>query len=1040
MWYPSVNALLEDRRGVIWMGGSIGLARLEGERWYSWVGKYGAPLAQVISFGEDVQGTVWAGTTKGLWRLGHNEIEIFDRDHGFFSDTVYAVRGLARASDDTLWLGTPQGLGGCRFEHGTPTCRVLTTSDGLPSNAVSRLAESAEGHLLVGTASGLCRYDFETLSCGGWTEGVPGGQINALLVFEDNRLVVGTDTGLAIEQRSPDAKRSPESLVVRPDGFAQWIGRDSQPGFLAPRTATTTAVALASVAEFNGALPALGQTLPPLTITQADVTFRIMAAEPNTAPGKNPTWCAYAFDDQAWSRWQTTAVAPVTSLGNGAHVLRARCKSADLVVDATPTTVAFSVALPTPLWLMLSPGFVALAVLWFLRRRLRLLWLYVSHLRYRPIPTELFLPRGPLALADELVGRDGVLAWLHERAVHADQANACVVLLCEPGGGLSSVLRSFQPPANVLCVKLELGKGGESEVSGFIGEIAGAILKAATDAGIRIEMPLAGEPVHQFSLSPSTQDLLHNPYRSLEALLLQLCAAAPTRPLMLVLDNANLLHELASRDDRFGDYLIGFLKDLVYNAKIRVLLCLGLVGDSSLLSQRFADLFAIASTRQVTPLSLAETAELLQRRARPALTFSPDACALIHRQTGGRIRVIEQLGAAIAGDLAAERRNLVHMRDVEAAAQLVLQQTIGPFEALWAALGSKNRLVLSLLAELGATPRDLLVQAARERQAPFLEEELHRRVEQLLRDHLLAEDAGVVRVGATLLERWLCEYHPFKEATVLEVDSIGHYQILDRIGEGGMGVVYRARDPITSREVALKVMNKALVGSDNARKRFLREAEMGLRLKHPGIVRIFERGEIDLQCFIAMELLQGTTLRQYVRTLGPLAWREALDILASIADALSAVHEHHIVHRDLKSENIMLVGPERSPKLMDFGLARWSDLSSMTGSHALLGTMPYMSPEQVAGEPPEPSWDLYALGVIGYEMLTKTVPFAEEHTLALLRAIAQKDPPPLASHGVTVPAAVEALIMRLLQKDPQRRPLTASDVRQAVLQVVKDTE
>jgi serine/threonine protein kinase len=171
-----------------------------------------------------------------------------------------------------------------------------------------------------------------------------------------------------------------------------------------------------------------------------------------------------------------------------------------------------------------------------------------------------------------------------------------------------------------------------------------------------------------------------------------------------------------------------------------------------------------------------------------------------------------------------------------------------------------------------------------------------------------------------------------------------------------------------------------------------------------------------------------------------LPWREALEICECVASALEAVHGAGAIHRDLKSENVMLVGPERVPKLMDFGLAHWSDLSALTGSHALLGTLPYMSPEQVAGHDAEPSWDLWALGVVLHEMLCGVVPFSEDTAIRLMKRITNEPYKPIAEHGVSAPPAVESLLARLLAKAVGERIATAAELRAVINQVLATTK
>jgi serine/threonine-protein kinase len=232
--------------------------------------------------------------------------------------------------------------------------------------------------------------------------------------------------------------------------------------------------------------------------------------------------------------------------------------------------------------------------------------------------------------------------------------------------------------------------------------------------------------------------------------------------------------------------------------------------------------------------------------------------------------------------------------------------------------------------------------------------------------------------------------------------------------------------------VALKVMARHLLSNDEAKRRFAREAALTMGLRHPNIVRTLDRGEHEGHTFIALEYLEGETLRERLRRDGRLPWRHAVAIAADIASALDEVHHANVIHRDIKSANIMLAGPSATPKLTDFGLAYGEDLSVMTQSGHLIGTMAYMSPEQVASGDAQPAWDLYGLGVVLYEMLTGVVPFAAKESLALMRAIAYEDVPPPTGKHADIPAAVAAVVMKMLAKAPSSRYPNAAEVEAAL--------
>ena len=200
---------------------------------------------------------------------------------------------------------------------------------------------------------------------------------------------------------------------------------------------------------------------------------------------------------------------------------------------------------------------------------------------------------------------------------------------------------------------------------------------------------------------------------------------------------------------------------------------------------------------------------------------------------------------------------------------------------------------------------------------------------------------------------------------------IAGYDIIGTLGEGGMGIVYRARDAALDREIALKVIRPESLGVQ-ARERFVREAKACSRINHPNIVTVYAAGEDGGAPWYAMELVDGETLRAVIHR-GPVPWETAADWIAGVLDALSRLHAEGIVHRDLKPENI-IVTRDGAAKLMDFGIARLSFETSLTADGATLGTARYMSPEQVRGTPVDARSDLFSLGAVLYELPTANLP------------------------------------------------------------------
>ncbi|HET6341255.1 MAG TPA: protein kinase, partial [Gemmatimonadota bacterium] len=255
--------------------------------------------------------------------------------------------------------------------------------------------------------------------------------------------------------------------------------------------------------------------------------------------------------------------------------------------------------------------------------------------------------------------------------------------------------------------------------------------------------------------------------------------------------------------------------------------------------------------------------------------------------------------------------------------------------------------------------------------------------------------------------------------------TVGHYEILEPIGAGGMGTVYRAHDTRLDRDVALKFLPPHLTYS-GAQVRLLVEARAAATLEHPNICTVYEIGESqDGRPFIAMALCQGRTLKERLAH-GPLPLKEAIAIAAQIARGLAAAHARGIVHRDVKPGNVVLT-VDGTVKLLDFGLAKTAE-STVTRSGMTPGTVAYMSPEQARGDPLDQRTDLWSLGVVLYEMLTGVRPFRGGNDRALLQAILHESPEPVSKLCPEIPEAVPPIVDRLLRKTPEERYCSAGEL------------
>ena len=227
--------------------------------------------------------------------------------------------------------------------------------------------------------------------------------------------------------------------------------------------------------------------------------------------------------------------------------------------------------------------------------------------------------------------------------------------------------------------------------------------------------------------------------------------------------------------------------------------------------------------------------------------------------------------------------------------------------------------------------------------------------------------------------------------------DISHYKITAKLGEGGMGVVYKATDTKLERTVALKFLARHMLSNDEAKKRFVREAKAAAALDHPNICTVHEIDEADGETFIAMAFLEGRTLADAIAA-GPLKLADVIDITTQTAKGLREAHGKGIFHRDIKPSNMVLIekgAKERLVKIMDFGLAHLTDRSKLTEDNTTLGTPAYMSPEQAQGIPVDRRTDIWALGVVLYEMIVGEMPFPGEYPQAILYSILHEEYEPL---------------------------------------------
>jgi serine/threonine-protein kinase len=263
-----------------------------------------------------------------------------------------------------------------------------------------------------------------------------------------------------------------------------------------------------------------------------------------------------------------------------------------------------------------------------------------------------------------------------------------------------------------------------------------------------------------------------------------------------------------------------------------------------------------------------------------------------------------------------------------------------------------------------------------------------------------------------------------------ELPVVPEHEVIGVLGRGGMGIVFRARHLQLNRPVALKMILAGAFALPSQRQRFLREAEGIAAIDHPNIVRVYDAGESDGRPWFTMELVEGQNLARKINGT-PQPVGESVALVASIAEAIALAHRHAIVHRDLKPSNILLT-PDGTPKVTDFGLARWAgDEAETTLTGSALGTPSYMAPEQASGGNSRvigPAADVYSLGAILYELLTGRPPFRSDTATATIQQVLTSEVVPPSRLNARVPRDVQTICLKCLQKEPQRRYAGAEEL------------
>ncbi|MGC8928459.1 MAG: protein kinase domain-containing protein [Myxococcota bacterium] len=258
-----------------------------------------------------------------------------------------------------------------------------------------------------------------------------------------------------------------------------------------------------------------------------------------------------------------------------------------------------------------------------------------------------------------------------------------------------------------------------------------------------------------------------------------------------------------------------------------------------------------------------------------------------------------------------------------------------------------------------------------------------------------------------------------------------NYEVVKKLGEGGMGVVYKAVHNLSGQEVAIKMLPPELSQDEGIRTRFINEARLLAKLDHPNIVTLYNFLEEDQKFYLIMQFVKGKTLEEHIRERGKIPLEEAIQIFSQVCDALGYAHELGVIHRDIKPANIMIT-PDKRVKVMDFGIAKLTGGTKLTATGIAVGTVWYMSPEQIRGAELDARSDLYALGITLYEALTGRVPFNSESDYEVRKSHVELEPPSPRTFDGTLPESVERVLLKVLAKNPADRYQSAQEFKKAI--------
>lgn len=793
------------------------------------------------------------------------------------------------------------------------------------------------------------------------------------------------------------------------------------------------------------------------------LALTVSALTPHRALAPDRHWYRYRLDGGPWQALRHETSLLLEDLADGEHQLEVLAKGERLAADSTPAILYFRVDKPLPPWLW--PLLVGSLVAVGLANRRRLLWPYQRwrYRKYRPIPDTLFLPGRLLPADGPLYGRERLVRETLGLLVPRGAQGASVIVDGEKGVGKSSLRKRLlaERRRDPSCITVEIdveALATDNTVTAFVAGVRSSTATQLDTARVRVpelgigDTETLSEKSAVSELTSLARAVRKNPYHHLDAFFGALLDILGDRSLLICFDNAVTLNRLATLDQVYGSHLLVYLRRLLQRSQ-KISLMFVLDGPRRRLGHEFAPIYEISTALAIGALPDADASEALRKLSDVYLGLHDRALETLLAAAGGNPLLLQKVGDAVAGICRKKATNFCDVATADAARAALVQDADQALSRWWGRQDVRTRQVLSAIAEhdLGHSLEGL-TRSLTELHAPLFAQEVRREVD------VLTDLGTVMRQGERYALRsqvqrlWIRGNQPLERVVASAQNFVRSYQILEKLGEGGMGTVYKVRHLGTQHLLALKVLRDTLRTDEIDLRRFRRESQIGLRLRHPNIVRLFDFGEHDGRAFIAMELLSGVTLARAMRQGRSFAWQEALALTRELARGLQAVHNARIVHRDLKSENIFLVPAvslehesallqlpveDIRPVLMDFGLAHGGDYTTVTKSGAIMGTLPYMSPEQTIGlTGAGQTSDIYSLGVILYEMLVGERPIKGSGLIDTMRRIAAGiwEVPSARCKGI--PERVDQLVQTMMAVKPEMRPEGAGVVIKKIDQLL----